>query len=368
MRWSDRTPRLPRTRRRWAGACAAACVLAAAAAITVARGREPPLASAPQPATSNPVPLGSGWRVAGRPALGPEPVGLIGDAALVGDTLVYVLDVVQKRVGVLAADGSWVVWAGRAGRGPGEFIDPVAIAATADGTLYVVDRGNLRVETYSARSRALKRVGSATLDFFPEDACVLGERLFVLGARDGRAIHEVSPRDGGVTRSFAPDEQLRNDLLATFRSAGHLACGPGESLSFLPMLRPTLHRFSAATGEALGSITIPGYREVLVVHSGDAVTFRQPEGGHDRAASLVPLADGSVVVQVGALEAGSRTSHEFQELRSFVLSWERGSIAMLTRELPRVFSFGGSKGVGAATDPEPALLVLTLAPEKDIPS
>jgi hypothetical protein len=354
MPWVDHKPGTSWTRRRRAGASAVAGVLACSAAVAVARGWEPSPASAPQqdmpPAT---------WSSAGRLPLGPEPVGLIGDAALVQDTLVYVLDVMRKRVGMLSAEESRVTWVGRAGRGPGEFIEPVALAMAADGGLYVVDRGNQRVEAYAPRAGTLERVGSVSLDFLPEDACVLGGRLFVLGARDGRAIHEVSPRDGRVLRSFAPDEQLRDDLLATFRSAGHLACGPGASLSFLPTLRPTLHRFSAATGEPLGSITIPDYREVLVEHSGDAVTFRQPEGGHDRAASLVPLADGRLVVQVGTLQPGSRTPHEFEELRSFLLSWESNSIAALPRELPRVFSFGGSKALGAVTDPEPALLLLT---------
>lgn len=365
---ADQAPGAPWTRRRRAGATTAACVLACAAVVAVARGREPSAASTPQPATPPATALEPGWSGAERLPLGPEPVGLIGDAALVGDTLVYMLDVMRKRVGMLSADGGWVHWAGRAGRGPGEFIDPVAVAAAGDGSLYVVDRGNQRVEKYSAHSRTLERVGSVALDFLPEDACVLGGKLFVLGARDGQAIHEVSPGDGRVVRSFAPDEQLRNDLLATFRAGGHLACGPGESLSFLPMLRPTLHRFSAATGEPLGSITIPGYREVLVEHTGDAVTFRQPEGGHDRAASLAPLADGRFMVQVGTLEPGSRTPHEFQELRSFLLSWESGSIAAARRELPRVFSFGRVRAVGTDTDPEPALLLLTLTSGSDFGS
>lgn len=365
MPGADRIPAL--TRRKRAGASAAACVLACAAAIAAARGWNPRASGAVQPAASPAGSVAFSWRTDRPLALGAEQVGLIGDAALVGDSLVYVLDVVQKRVGMLSADGSWAAWAGRSGRGPGEFIDPVALAVGAEGSLYVVDRGNLRVETYSARSRTLERVGSATLEFLPEDACVLGGRLFVLGARDGRAIHEVSPRDGRVSRSFAPDEQLRNNMLATFRAAGHLACGPGESLSFLPNLRPTLHRFSAATGEPLGTVTIPDYREVLVSHSGDAVTFRQPEGGHDRGASLVPLADGSLMVQVGSLQPGAHTPHEFQELRSFLLSSGSNSIAALPRELPRIFSFGATRAIGAATEPEPALLLLTRTPESTIP-
>lgn len=353
--------------RKRAGAVATGCLLACAAAAAVAGRWKPPAVSRPQPAAAPATFLESRWRSAERLALGPEPVGLIGDAALAGDTLVYVLDVMRKRVGMLSADGNLAVWTGRPGRGPGEFIDPVALAWTAEGDLYVVDRGNLRIERYSTRSRTLERVGSTAIDFIPEDACVLGERLFVLGARDGRTIHEVS-LDGRVARSFAPDDQLRDDLLATFRAAGHLACGPGESLSFLPMLRPTVHRFSAATGEPLASVTIPDYREVLVVHSGDAVTFRQPKGGHDRAGSIVPLGDGTLLVQVGPLRPGSQTAHEFQELRSFLLSWESGSITRLRGELPRVFSSTPAKSLGVETDPEPALFLLTLTPESDIAS
>jgi hypothetical protein len=279
--------------------------------------------------------------------------GLVGDAALGDDGRSYVLDVMEKRVGVAEEEGA-VAWTGRGGQGPGEFFIPVALAADRD-QIYVLDRGNQRIERYRSDGGALERTGSLPLEFVPEDLCASDGRLFVLGAHTGHAIHEISPHDGRVLRSFAPDAQLTDDLLATFRAGGYLACAPAGRIAFLPLLRGEVRLFSTATGALLDSAAIPGYHPVLIRKTADAVEFRAPEGGtHDAAAAVIPLADGRMLVQVGGVRPGA-TMHELTEVRSYLISWEDRSVRPLAGKLPRIASVDDDVALALETVPQPAV-------------
>lgn len=294
---------------------------------------------------------------------GPTAFGLVGDAEPGDPGQVFVLDVMERRVGA-ATGAEPVAWTGRPGRGPGELFIPVALAAGRNGMLYVLDRGNQRIEAYAARGAALRRTGSIPLPFVPEDLCTLGDRIFVLGAYRERAIHELDPGTGAVLSSFAPDPQLRDDLLATFRTGGYLACGPGDEITFLPTLRPVVERFSARTGAFLGSADIPGYRAVAVRRTGEGVTFSAPGGVHDRAASITPLPDGRLLLQVGQLRPGAATPHEFTEIRTYLLSWPDGGIRPLADDLHRITAAADGWALAVGTDPAPSVhrIALTLPP------
>lgn len=284
---------------------------------------------------------------------GSSPFGLIGDAAIGSGGTTFVLDVMERRVGMAVA-GDTVAWTGRPGQGPGEFFIPVAVAVD-DDAVYVLDRGNQRIEQFRTTQGGLERTGSLSLAFAPEDLCTSTGRLFVLGAHRGFAIHEVSPRTGRVLRSFAPDAELAADLLATFRAGGYLACPPdGGHIAFLPLLRAEVRLFSAHTGELLETAPIPGYHAVLIRKTADAVQFRAPEGGtHDMAASVVPLADGRMVVQTGAVRPGATTIHEFTSIQSYVVDWEHGTVRPLAGRLPRITAVHDSLALALETDPHP---------------
>lgn len=79
---------------------------------------------------------------------GPELFGDIG--ALEVDPLgrIYVLDRQAKEVRVFGPDGKHVRTFGREGGGPGEFKDPIGFAWHPDGTLWVVDPGNVRYSVF----------------------------------------------------------------------------------------------------------------------------------------------------------------------------------------------------------------------------
>ena len=61
----------------------------------------------------------------------------------------YVADFYNHRIQVFAPDGTFRTAFGEQGSGEGEFERPVDVAVNAEGTLYVVDFGNDRVQVFA---------------------------------------------------------------------------------------------------------------------------------------------------------------------------------------------------------------------------
>ena len=93
------------------------------------------------------------------------------------DGMVYVADWNNHRVQKLRPDGTFVqsfgVGAGRAGNGPGELNRPSSVAVDTDGVVYVADRGNDRVQAFSADGAHLTTlVGDSQLSPWAEEILV----------------------------------------------------------------------------------------------------------------------------------------------------------------------------------------------------
>lgn len=342
-------------RRVLAGTLALAAVLGAAGC-----GRDEP-----QPAPRAEPPAQARVRWSPLPAAAAEGgaavFGLIGGGAWAEQGPMYVLDVAEKRVVALGPDARPAARAGGPGRGPGEFFHPAGLAADGAGGVYVLDVGNRRLERFAWSGGALARTGSIPLDFAAEHLCVLGGRLFLLGPRGGQLIHEMDPARGAVVRSFAPDADAGDPMMAPYRAGGYLLCGPGDEVTFLPLLRPGVSRFQASTGRLRDTLVIPRYREVRVSrHSGGGVLYEEPpEGRSHRASSLVRLGDGTVLAQIGIVRRGASSGFEFDSLRSFVLDWERRRAAEV-QGLPRLLAARGDTALAAVDDPEPLVRLIHL--------
>ncbi|MCB9374013.1 MAG: SMP-30/gluconolactonase/LRE family protein [Microthrixaceae bacterium] len=81
--------------------------------------------------------------------------------AVAPDGTVYVADSGNHRVQRFAADGSVLTAWGGFGTGNGKFDDPLGVAVDAAGDVYVTDRGNNRVQKFSATGAFLAKWGSA---------------------------------------------------------------------------------------------------------------------------------------------------------------------------------------------------------------
>lgn len=284
-----------------------------------------------------------------------DALGTVADVVVDAQGRLFALDAQRRAVVVLAPSGRRGQTIGRPGPGPGEFIAPVSMTMDSRGRLLVLDPGSMRLEVFRVDENGARRLGAVPLPFPAEDVAECGGRLFLLGSWRFNLIHEISAVDGHVLRSFAPDSIAADDLMAGYRSSGYLECGPGPALTFLPMLRPELTRFSVATGAQTGRLAIPGYQSVRVSRTADGgLMFRAPDNGHhDVASSLVTLPDGRQLVQVGVLETGARTLHEFREVRSFVVSWNAASIRPAGVALPRIVRAHADSVFVVDSDPAP---------------
>jgi hypothetical protein len=288
-------------------------------------------------------------------------LGLVADVAADRRGRTYVLDVANRRVAVFSQGGVLEEEVGRHGQGPGELQVPTALAMDARDRLYVLDIANARLEVFDVAGERTARIGSLPLEIAATDLCALGNRLFVLAARGGRLIHELSSETGHVIRSLAPDLHAGGEVMAGARASGHLACGPSDALTFLPSTRGEVIRFSATNGETSGRLLLPGYRAVQVTEqAGGAVVFRAPDGGPtDNGSSIVNLPHGRQLVQVGVATGGGLIV-QFNHVRSYLVSWVEGSVTPLGETLPRIVSTRANRAYTVETEPFPSVQVLAL--------
>jgi hypothetical protein len=294
--------------------------------------------------------------------------GMVGDVAMANDGQAFVLDALNREVGMFSASGARTALLGSRGPGPGEFMGPVALAVDdVGGGVYVLDERRQGIDLFDAERREWQR--TIPLDFHAADLCFVSGRLYVLGGRGGYILHEVSPPDGRVLRSFAPDAESEDVLLRGYRASGYLGCAPSGEIAFLPSLRPEVMRFSADRGELLGTAAIPGYRAVHVRPvAGGGMQFYLPGGGsQDYGSSILPLPGGDWLVQVGRLRRGTSNLHEFVSVRSHRLSVRDGQIRPLAVRLPRVLAADESVFYAVETSPYPAVRLVPTSLSKLIP-
>ena len=116
----------------------------------------------------------------------------VASLVVLGDGKCLVLDPTTASIGVFDQKGRYVKRVGRKGAGPGEFAEPVAMAAARDGRLFVWDPGNKRLTIFAAglkpgpQTRYLQAFasdGSGDLWFNVDGTVSVAVRVIRSGAR-----------------------------------------------------------------------------------------------------------------------------------------------------------------------------------------
>ena len=68
---------------------------------------------------------------------------------MASDGIVYVTEIRGNRIQMFTSDGMFVIRWGTEGSGDGEFIYPKGIAVAPDGSVYVSDQNNHRIQQFS---------------------------------------------------------------------------------------------------------------------------------------------------------------------------------------------------------------------------
>lgn len=246
----------------------------------------------PAPTVAFPVQIGE---LAGGDAL-----GRISDVGLLTNGVV-ILDRDSRSLSLYSNAGQLLDRSGRAGGGPGEFTDPVAVDVTARGEVLVFDEGG-RISTFSAEGDSLRFIGSVELDAQVYDGCSMHDHLYVHGARpDTHDAILVYSQQGDFQFSFGEVYRTRSLLIHRQLSRGWLACVPGSDLVvFAPRLLPEVHVFEP-TGRLSWWSEFHGFVPVELIASARGTIVSSPSGGFHFVESLAALSDHDVAVQVASV-------------------------------------------------------------------
>ena len=81
------------------------------------------------------------------------------NVAVDGDGTVYVTDTLNSRVEIFDADGNFITTFGKAGDGPGYLFRPKGIAVDCDGHIWVADEYQDRVQVFNREGQLLTYIG-----------------------------------------------------------------------------------------------------------------------------------------------------------------------------------------------------------------
>jgi sugar lactone lactonase YvrE len=237
------------------------------------------------------------WGISGRSAgYLSRPEAVSSDA----DGNVYVADTFNDRIQELDSDGRYLgEWGAltntgyaTAGSGVGQFNNPAGVAVAADGTVYVADTGNDRLQARDPVTGAWRVIDGVTLNA-PRGLAIAGTRLYV--ADTGASLVRVLDLSD-------PSAQLQwTTVDGVFKSPRAVAVDPAGNLYVADTGADRIQRRDAATGTwaSIGTGQLSRPSGVAI----DGTVIVVADTGHDRVVRLA--ADGSVIAAWGARGTGN---------------------------------------------------------------
>jgi hypothetical protein len=157
------------------------------------------------------------------------------------DGSVYVSDVGNNRVQKFTADGAFVLAWGSAGQGPGQFNAPNGIAVGPDGSVYVSELTNNRVQRFDANGAFLGQWGTPGAgdgQFLNPTGVATAPNGNVYVADGSNARVEIFLADGTFLSSFTSGA-------GGFGQPQGVAVGPDGSVYVVDRLNRRVERFDA---------------------------------------------------------------------------------------------------------------------------
>ena len=178
------------------------------------------VASGVPPATSAQSTLGARIATIG---VADQPIeqvfGEIADVEVDSLGQIYVLDGYSKDIRVFDRSFRYLRTLGRPGRGPEEFSGWILASPYSQGTLLVIDPGNVRITRIDPGPEP-SLYGGVRVPAIPTGVCSIGARIFLLDNRGENLIAEVASGGEGVSR-FGIREQPTGTLRQMLRDHDH---------------------------------------------------------------------------------------------------------------------------------------------------
>ena len=281
-------------------------------------------------------------------------LGNIKAVALLPSGDVVVLDDVKSELRIFGPTGVPKQRLGRAGRGPGEFFNPLSLAVDTEGRLYVSDLAHT-IQVFAPSPAGYRYLRTIQIEISANAMCFLDTLLVVQGARFGQdTILHVYDRSGRVLRSFGALYRSPNQLLNYQFGAGSIACDAQRGL--------VLYAPGGAIGEVRAYRTdgalawrtaVTGYRVKRIEDYRGGVRVSGAQGVHSVHAFVLLPGRGLLVQVAFRTEEAVRNQIPFTTLHSFLLDPATGRPLPLGTALPPIFAASGGEAVLAFNDPVP---------------
>jgi len=144
-------------------------------------------------------------------------------AVVVSRDRLYIADTGNKRIVRFDRQGNKLSEWGGNGVGPGQFVEPVGLAADPAGNIYVADTGNHRIQVFDADGKFLRQIPvSGWKDFYTEPYLAIGpsDTVFATDSVAGRIAQYDSA--GVLKRSFKPEKDFKQPTGIVLDSFGRL--------------------------------------------------------------------------------------------------------------------------------------------------
>jgi uncharacterized protein (TIGR03663 family) len=145
-------------------------------------------------------------------------------AVLVSHGFLYVADTGNKRI--VRFDDSWnrVGEWGTSGGGPGQFVEPVGLAADSSGKVYVADTGNHRIQVFDGEGHYLREFPVfGWKDFYTEPYIAIGPSDSVLATDSSEGRVNEYDSAGNLRRSWRADGPFKKPTGLTVDASGQVS-------------------------------------------------------------------------------------------------------------------------------------------------
>ena len=136
--------------------------------------------------------------------------------AVAPDGTIYVADTNNHRIQRFSATGTFLSQWGAQGSGDGQFYHPHGVAVAPDGTVYVADTGNARIQRFSATGTYLGQWGangSGNSQFAYPRGVAVGPDSTVYVADTETIVSSISAPRGLIWANGDPKAPVKASLI-----------------------------------------------------------------------------------------------------------------------------------------------------------
>lgn len=267
--------------------------------------------------------------------------GFVSDLEVDAEGNFYVLDDRLNQLTVHTQDGSVKYVLGRSGRGPGEYVEPRAVALSPRGHVFIGDLTR-RLLAYRRGPTGEIAGTSSSTEIAIEDLCVMGTEIMTHArSMTRKELVFVLDTNGKMLRSFGELYRSPNVRINTEIARGRIACAPREGIVlYVPNGSIPEVRGYEPSGRLRWVTSVSGFAPVdMIQPSGrpQAIRVSAPAGGFHRVHSVIYDGEGNFILQIAFNSAQTaRRRHGFDTLYTFVLSAADGRGLMLSDDLPTI--------------------------------